>query len=46
MQKTIMYRDTRLLIRHIKQLGESTGLVKWDSVAVVSEIVKEMPSLQ
>jgi hypothetical protein len=46
MQKTIMYRDTGLCIRQIKQLRQSTGLVKWGSVAMVSEIVKEIPSLQ
>jgi hypothetical protein len=46
MQKAIVYRDIGLCIRQIKQLGQSTGLVKWGSVEVVSEIVKEMPSPQ
>ena len=46
MQKTIMYGDIGPCIRQIKQLRQSTGLVKCGSVEVVPEIVKEMPSLQ
>jgi len=41
-----MYRDIGLCIRQIKQLGKSTDLVMWGSVEVVSEIAKEMPTLQ
>jgi hypothetical protein len=46
MQKATMHKDIGLCIRQIKQLGQSTGLVKCGSVEVVSETVKEMPSLQ